>query len=150
MQPLVLLQKVKLRECSLGRRCAASCIVHPVCTVTQKSGNSLCISQKNNQKHTKKSSTLFSLWESSVLKSSREVVKSLSLEILKIQHDMALSSAAGKDLMCHLSDSVSLSSHWEKLQTVGNNCIPNLQILSMWHPASDLTTLWLALRKTQF
>lgn len=55
MQPLVLFQKVKLRECSLRRRRAASSIVHLVCTVTQKSGNSLCVTQKITQNtHTKK------------------------------------------------------------------------------------------------
>lgn len=60
-------------------------------------------------------------------------MKPLSLEILKTQRDMALSNGAGQDDLqkCHLSDSVSLSSHWEKPQTVGKNRIPNFQILSM-------------------
>lgn len=60
MQSVVLLQKAKLRECSLGRRCAASCTVSLVGTVTQKSGNSLCITQKITQ-NTKKAHTFFTV-----------------------------------------------------------------------------------------
>lgn len=64
---------------------------------------------KNNPKHkNKKSSTPFfhceghQYWK----KSSREAVKSLSLEILKTQRDKALSGGAGQDDLqrCHLSD----------------------------------------------
>lgn len=66
VQSLVLLQRARLRECSLGRRRAASCTVRPVRTVTRKSGNSLCITQKITQ-NAKKSPTLFSLWGSSIL-----------------------------------------------------------------------------------
>lgn len=68
MQPLVLLQKAKVRECSLRRRCAASCTVHLVCTGTQTSGNSLFITQKITQNTQKKKKLYtFSLWGSSVL-----------------------------------------------------------------------------------
>lgn len=59
-------------------------------------------------------------------------MKSLPLEVLKTQCDTALSTGAGQDMQrSHLSDPVSLSGHWEKLQTVRNNCIPNFHILSM-------------------
>lgn len=152
MQPLVLLQKAKVRECSLRRRCAASCTVHLVCTGTQTSGNSLFITQKITQNTRKKKKALHFFTVRVISTGRRHAGKLWSLCLWRYSKpSMTWLWAVELDKMiCSGVTSVDLSSHWEKLQTVGSNCIPNFQILSMWHPASDLTALWLALRTTQF
>lgn len=144
MQLLVLLQKANLRECSLGR-CAASCTVHLICTETKNSGNSLCRTQKITH-------TFFTVRVISTGRRHPEKLWSLCLWRYSKSSMTWLWAVELDKMICRGVTSVteSLSSHWEKLQTIENNCIPNFQILSLWHPASDLTTLWLALRTTQF
>lgn len=105
---------------------------------------------KSNPKHKKKAHTFFTVRIINTRRGHPEKLWSLCLWRYSKPSVTWLWATELDKMICRGVTSVSLSSHWEKLQTVGKNRIPNFQILSMWHPASDFTTLWLALRITQF
>lgn len=149
MQPLVLLQKAE--GVQLGEE-MCSLLHSPSCVHWDKELRKQFMYNSKITQNTKKRSTLFSLWGSiSTGRSHPEELRSLCLWRYSKPSMTWLWAVALDKMICRGVTSVteSRSSHWEKLQTVGNNCIPNFQILSLWHPASDLT-LWLALRTTQF
>lgn len=114
------------------------------CALWYRSENtSLCMSYvKLKKPHNKQNPHFYCEGHQNWKRSPREVAESLSLEIIKTQRDAALSNlldmtsngAGWDDLQRHhLTDSVILYNHWEKLKTAANNPIPNFQSWSTWH-----------------